>query len=393
MRLRVGIDGRPLQPGYREHQGRGIGTYAVELVRALARQPEIELVPYFDPRFPVPAERLPGAVRPALLPGLPALRIGERLRTQLVVPWALPRRAVDVFHFPAHSDAPLALPPRAVVTVHDLILELRRDLYGWRRPLRYALARGVERAVIRRAGTIVTDSQTSKDDIVRRLGIDPGRIHVAWLGVGRRFRPATPDATLALRARLGLPERFALYLGGGDARKNLEGLLEALARLRARAAAAPPLVLAGPISREPGFPALMAQAARLGLRDAVRSLGYVEEADLPILLGAATLFVFPSLYEGFGLPPLEAMACGTPVVSSDGGSLKEVLGDAAWVVPAGDAAALAAGMERVLGDAGLRAALRERGRARAARFTWEATAEATCAAYRDAARRAGRRAA
>lgn len=387
-RLRVGIDGRPLQGGYKGHVGRGIGLYAVELVRALGALDDVRLALFFDPRFPVPEDRLPAGAERRFFPPLPApVRIHERLATQVVAPFAR-RSGIDVFHFPSHMDAPWWVPRRTVATVHDMILELMPEAYGRGRRLAFGAARALERWVISRAEVLITDSETSKGDIVRLLGTDPARIHVAPLGVGPRFRPPAPEAVAALRARLGLPSRFALYLGGADARKNVGGLLQAFARARERAPEVG-LVLAGPLSGDPSFPALLAQAEALGIRGALQVVGFVEDADLPTLLGAAEVFVFPSLYEGFGLPPIEAMACGAPVVSTTGGSLAEVLGQAACLVPPGNVEALAAGIEDVLGDEGTRRRLRERGLTRAAEFSWEITALRTCEAYRHALARAG----
>jgi len=379
--MRVGIDGRPLQTGYRHHVGRGIGLYAVELVRALAERSELRLVIFLDPRFPTPEERIPAGAERRFFPRAPgAIPIHERLVTQLVVPF-VQRGDLDLFHFPSHMDAPVLMRGPMVVTVHDMILELMGDRYGRGRRVQYYAARTLERGVIARARAIVTDSVHSKLDIASLLHLEPERIHVAPLGVGPRFQPATDEEGARLRARLGLPPRFALYLGGCDARKNLVGLFEAFARLDASLRAATPLALAGPLANEPEFPGLLERANALGVRASLKVLGYVEDADLPTLLSAATVFVFPSLYEGFGLPPLEAMACGTPVVSSDGGSLGEVLGDGAQVVPAGDVVAFADALQRVLDDEALREQLRQRGKAQAAKFTWEVTARETSDAY------------
>jgi alpha-1,3-rhamnosyl/mannosyltransferase len=278
------------------------------------------------------------------------------------------------------------MPMRCAVTVHDAILFVMQRVYERRKRLRYRIARALERAVARRAALVLTDSAASGDDIVRWLGVDRSRVRVAPLGVDRRFAPRPAAEVDAVRARLGLRRPYLLYLGGIDERKNVPRLLEAYAGLRAQRASTPDLVLAGPIEREAGFAELVARVSALGLDDAVRRVGYVDDAGLPALLSGAECFVFPSLYEGFGLPPLEAMACGTPVVATNGGSLGEVLGDAALTVPPDDAAALGRAMARVLDDAALREDLRRRGRERAAGFTWEATARATRAAWEQAIR-------
>ena len=380
--MRVGVDGRALQPGFKEHAGRGIGLYAAELVRALARLGGAEYVLYFDPRLPVAEEMVPPGVGRAWYPRSPVpLPEPDHSSTQLLVPLALRRAPVDVFHFLAHVDAPALLPRRAVVTVHDLILFVLRDLYAPGKPLRYRLGRALDRRVLRRARLVLTDSAASRDDILRLFGLAPGRVRVAPLGVSARFRPQPAEAVAAVRARFRLERPFLLYVGGMDPRKDVPRLVEAWARLRARRDGIPDLALAGAIERDPRFPALLEQARRLGAAGSLRVLGFVPDDDLPALLAAAEAFVFPSLYEGFGLPPLEAMACGTPVLCSDGGALPETVGEAAALLAPRDPAAWAHEVGALLADGQRRAALARAGLARAREFTWERTAAATLAVY------------
>jgi glycosyltransferase involved in cell wall biosynthesis len=208
--------------------------------------------------------------------------------------------------------------------------------------------------------------------------------------VSDRFRPVPPDEARQVAGRLGLDGPFILSVGARQARKNVPRLLEAFTALRARGSRHR-LALAGPTLWSD--PTLSAALARHGLGDAVVALGYVDEQDLPALYSAADLFVLPSLLEGFGLPVLEAMACGTPVVCSNTSSLPEVAGDAALLVDPLDIGEIADAMARVLADAALAAELRRRGLERAARFSWQRTARATVAVYRDVASRTGAQAA
>ena len=387
--LRVGVDGRPLQPGFKEHFGRGIGLYAAELVRGLARAPEVELTLFHDPRLPASAESALPGVRarryPKLWPAHP------HAGTQMAVPFGMRSAPLDVFHFLAHGDAPVLLAGNAVVTVHDLILETMGTLYAGQRPLVYAFMRWLERSAVTRAPFVLADSARSRDDITRLFGVPHDRIHVVHLGLHPRFRPPGREAIEAIRARLALARDFVLYLGGIDARKNVPLLLGAFQTARRRGAENLDLVLAGPIQQHPDFEGLMAHARRLGYGDELRLPGYLADDELPALLGAARVFAFPSLYEGFGLPPLEAMACGTPVVASRGGALEDVVGDAVLRVADGDEDAFAAALLRVLGDEALRSELRERGLRQAAGFTWEHTARATVEGYRMAIARRERR--
>jgi glycosyltransferase involved in cell wall biosynthesis len=296
-----------------------------------------------------------------------------------------PSRAVscEVSHVPYWGSALIPSMP-TVVTVHDVIPLLFPE-YASSLPAR-AYVRLVS-ASARRATSVITDSQASAHDIERLLGIRRERIHTIHLSADPRFRPAAPEEIAGLRARLELPADFVLYLGGFDIRKRVSTLV------RAFASVAPDfpdvsLVIAG---RLPDTDTRFAPDPRVtvreaGLVDRVRFLGRVEEADKPALYSAAMLMVFPSAYEGFGLPPLEAMACGCPVIVSNASSLPEVAGDAALVVDTSTKDALASEMVRLLGSAGARGDLSARGLAQAARFSWAETARKTAQVYEEASK-------
>jgi len=275
-----------------------------------------------------------------------------------------------------------------VVTVHDLILEVMARDYDPRGALPFRIARALERSAVTHARSVVTDSAVTRDDVVLRYRVPGERVHVAHLGLHSRFtRPADPVIAATL-GQLELRRPYVLYLGGIDARKDVPALLAAWAQAR-QVTEPMDLVIAGRVREARGFAALLDRARELGVEPTLRFPGHVPDEDLPALHAGARVFAFPSRYEGFGFPPLEAMACGAPVLSSGGGSLREVLGDAALVTPPGDTAAFTAGLARLLGDETLRRELAARGPAHARRFTWERTAEATVAAYRDAARAGG----
>jgi alpha-1,3-rhamnosyl/mannosyltransferase len=233
------------------------------------------------------------------------------------------------------------------------------------------------RRSVRSARVVVTASQAAREDVLRVLGASAERAVVIPHGVDRRFVPQPEAAIAAVRERFGLPAAYVLHVSSGKPHKNVARLLDAW-RVVAGSGSARGAVLA-----VAGGDAT-AQGAAFGPDPTVRFLGPIREDDLPGLYAGARLFVFPSLLEGFGLPVLEAMACGAPVVCSNASSLPEVAGDAAVLCDPNDTAALAAAVARVLADPDVRADLRQRGLARAVRFTWEEAARRFAQVYRDA---------
>jgi glycosyltransferase involved in cell wall biosynthesis len=242
-------------------------------------------------------------------------------------------------------------------------------------------------AAARKAEAIITVSQASKRDIVRCLHIPPERVYVTYEAAGEAFQPVKDEAQLvAIRPEYALPERYLLYLGGFDRRKNLSTLLRAFALLVNRQQQAR-LVIAGrlPGRESPLFPDPRRLVREVGIEEKVIFTGWVPEEDKPALLSGATAFVFPSLYEGFGLPAAEALACGTPVIASNRSSLPEVVGEGGILVEPTDAEALAEAMEVLLVDDVLRAELQHRALTQAAKFSWKQTALETLAVYRKVA--------
>ncbi|MCL4535051.1 MAG: glycosyltransferase family 4 protein [Bacteroidetes bacterium] len=348
----------------------GSGQYVRHILQAFAAQaPDEEFVllgPASGPLGPNQRAHVLGARGDA----------GKVWLEQAGVPLAAWREKVQLIHYP-YFAAPLVSPVPVVVTVHDLI-PLMPDYRGPAKVRAYTrlAVEGTRRAVM-----VLTDSDASRRDIVERLGVLPERVRVVYLGVEACYRPEHDPALAAgVRRKYNLRRDFVLYLGGLDARKNVPALLRAFARARDQLCDPPELVIAGPRPEATDLPAL---AQRLELAASVRFLGAVEETEKPILYGVARLFVFPSFYEGFGLPPLEAMACGTPVVCSNASSLPEVIGDAGLLVDPADEDALAEAMCRALEDRALAARLRSAGPARAAQFTWERTGRETLAVYRE----------
>jgi glycosyltransferase involved in cell wall biosynthesis len=249
--------------------------------------------------------------------------------------------------------------------------------------LRAFLEKAVPNAVAR-AHRVLADSEHTRRDLEELLSVPPAKISVVTPAVERRFRQITDAAQLAeVRGKYHLPPCYILGVGTLEPRKNFARLITAFGRFKRTTGQPHKLVIAG----KPGwlYDAIYEQIRREGLSAEVILPGFVADADLPAMYSLAELLAFPSLYEGFGIPPLEAMACGTPVITSDNSSLPEAVGDAARMVNAEDAEELAETLAQVVGDAAERAAMIARGYAQAARFTWRRSAEALMAAYQVAA--------
>ncbi len=364
------------------HQKAGLASYARELATQLVameagiswsafhydRQPPASLPPPLDA---LPCRVIPwGAYRWRLTTAL-----GHFLEPSMDRFF----RGVDLFHATEHL-LPRFSAIRTVFTLHDLIFLFHPETH---KPMnRWFLTLMMPR-FLRAADAVIAVSECTKRDAVRAYGIPEEKITVIYEGVSPRFRPADPAAIAAVRQKYGLPEHFILYVGTIEPRKNLTALLEAFANLQS-AIGNLHLVFVG--KKGWLYEGFFRRLRELGLEERVHFTGYVPDEDLPVLYSAADLFVFPSLYEGFGLPVLEAMACGVPVVCSNTSSLPEVAGDAALLVDPTDVRALAAAMERALTDQALRATLRARGLERARRFTWEEAARRTLEVYRQVSR-------
>ena len=310
------------------------------------------------------------------LPGVrPAYALIHEARERLT----RPAIAGDLYHDPNHLLRPMGCP--GVVTMHDLSVLHFPQFHP---PERVRAMGGAMRGAARRADRIITGTAFIGRDIAATLGVAAERVRVVPYGVGAEFRPLGA-AALPVLAEYGLQEGgYVLAVGTREPRKNLERLLGAFLSLPERLRAAFPLMLVGP----PGWRATRIEE-RLELAERqgqVRRLGYVPDAHRAPLYSGAACFAYPSLYEGFGLPPLEAAACGVPVLTSMSSPMEEVLGDAAVLVDPLDVDAIAAGLVRILGDPAEAARAREAGPARAARFGWDASVAGTIAVYREVAR-------
>jgi glycosyltransferase involved in cell wall biosynthesis len=388
--LHIGIDASRIAVAART----GTEHYTYELLAALAQHDRVS-------RYTLYCNQLPAAL-PPLGPNFALRHIPfPRLWTHVRLSAELALHPPDVLFVPAHV-LPLGAPlrrTRTVVTIHDMgylhFPEAHTPMH--RRYLRLSTLWSA-----RAADRVIAISAATHDDLVRYTGVRPDKIAVIHHGVSERFRPVVDrDVMQATQRRYGITAPYFCYIGTLQPRKNLVRLIEAFAQFDERRktkdersmiathigepssfvlrpsseTSALRLVIAG----KKGWltEAIERRADEVGVADRVSFIGYLPDDDVPALLSGALGFVFPSLYEGFGMPVLEAMACGAPVLASDSSSLPEVAGDAALLVDPTDVGAIAAGLARLANDASLRADLRARGLARAAQFTWERCAVQT----------------
>lgn len=377
--MRIGIDYTAAV-----RQSAGIGRYTRNLIRALAELDTENRYTLFvaggwrdgDGLGPWPSNF---RVRSVPLSDRWMHILWQRLRLPIQIQAVT--GPLDLFHSPDFVLPPVGRTP-AILTVHDLSFLRVPECYvpAFRKYLEGAVSRSVRRAEI-----ILADSESTRRDLLELLAVEPSRVAVLYPGVELRFR-AVRDAELLdrVRMRYGLPGLFVLGLSTLQPRKNFRGLVEGFCRL-VRERSSPDefkdlqLVIVG----EKGwmYEDTYAAVAQDGLEDRVHFAGFVEDVDLPAVYSLAAAFAFPTFYEGFGLPALEAMACGTPVVAADNSSLPEVVGDAGLLVDAGDPDALAGALAQLLTDEGLRANLRTAGPRQARLFTWEAAARQLLGVY------------
>lgn len=387
--MRIGIDALLLHGNYSgvEHSIRDLVTALLDLDTGN------EYVAYVPADADVSAlagdrlcvRRMPIAGRHRLL------RI---LWQQTALPRRIRRDGIDVFHGPGYV-LPLRCPVPAVVTMYDVVALIRPDLASRSNVIHY---KRVLPATARIARRIIVPSERTKHDVVTALGVEDATVCVAPLGVRKLYQPITDERTLAsLRRRYELPERFFLFVGNVEPKKNLAGIAHAFAQYVTDGGPPAELIIAGAMG---WAPARFVERLDVGeARKHVRYIGYIPDGDLPGLYSLAAALLFTSLYEGFGLPPLEAMACGTPAIVSDRGALPEVVGDAAPVVhlnevssdvgPAGIAEEMPQIMRRIVEDDAYRNRLATAGLERARRFTWPRHAESVLRVYNDVAQEAG----
>ncbi len=375
--MNIGIDARWIYP-----QISGVGRVTEKLIRYLGEidQENRYLIFFFQPelkeKYEKSWEKYPN-LELVLVPW-PLFSPADQIR----MPAFLRKQGVDVFHSTNYLVPLLGRGLKMVSTIHDLIPLKFPHFTPRAKKTRYNfLFRMLLRRCARKADRVIAVSRHTRDDLVKYLGLEEEKIAVVYNGVAEKYRPRKREEVLArLPEKVDRERPYALYVGRFDPYKNAVGLVREFKRFLDRSRPEANLVLAG--HYDPRYPQVFEEVEKLGLASRVIFLDQLGEEDLIYLYRGARVLVLPSFYEGFGLPPLEAMACGTPVICSNRGSLPEVVGEAAIVIDPGEEGSIARALEKIWTDDRLAAELREKGLARAGNFTWKKTAEETLAVYR-----------
>ena len=368
--MRIGLDATALPP-----KPVGAGRYIVRLVRSLAAlNTENELVIFVqDNRRPLIDSPSIENIRWVETPEIsPARRL---LWEQTALPRLARQAGIDLLHSP-HYTRPLDLPCASVVTFHDMTFFLYPELHTRAKRLFFPW---MMRMSAHRAEAIIANSESTRRDAMQILHIPADKIFTVTLGIGEEFRRITDLGLLEdCRQRYDLPQDFFLYVGLVEPRKNLPLLLSAYARL-AQVEDPPPLVVVGRIGWM--VEDVFRQIESLQLKNRVKFTGYIPDQDLPLVYNLAQILLYPSRYEGFGFPPLEAMACGTPVITTAVSAMQDQVGEAGLLVPPQDETALFEAMRRLMHDRPLRDDLSNHGRQQAKLYTWDQTALKTLQVY------------
>ncbi len=358
----------------------GISRYAINLVNHLLEvDPDTEYILLGDKtilRQHTDFSAFPNTTMTFINP--PLLSVNDFLLT----PQSVKGLGIDIYHVPHYLCSPFRGAYKKILTVYDLIpflfpeaLSKSRALWRWFYKTIYPT-----RTILRSADIIITTSENTKYDIIRLLHIPPEHIRVVWSGIENRFNP-NYQVTSAFFNTYNLPQRFLLYVGRQDPYKGIPDLVRAYALLPEPLQQQYKVVIAG--KTDPRYIGeVHTLVEQLQLQSQFRFLDYIPDKDLPLLYSAATLLTHPSLYEGFGLPPLEAIACGTPVVYADTSSLSELIGEAGFAVSPASPASLAGGMRQLLQDESLRHSFSQKGIMHVKRYSWQNVAREVVNIYR-----------
>ena len=374
--MRIGLDGLPLT-----QLKTGVGTYTFELAQALAAHAPDDDFQLVSPKpFDLSGDGVPRPPNLSLVYSKPNLL--ERRWWSLGMPSYIRRNSIDLFHG-TNFEVPLRGNCPAIVTIHDLSLLLHSSTHEPR-----AVLRGRVRLprMARRATLVITDSEAVRQEVCEHLRVAPEKVFAIPLAPRTEFAPMSPDATGEVRKRLGVEEEFVLFAGTMEPRKNLLTLIRAFEEVLRSSELRPQLVVVGKVGWKQTD--VLQNLERVFFRDRIKLTDYVSDADLCALYSSCRAFVYPSIYEGFGLPPLEAMACGAPVIAT---AVPSVMTSGARVISATDVAGFARNIVELLSDELARESVSAAGLKHAAKFSWEQTAMLTREVYNEALTRSALR--
>jgi glycosyltransferase involved in cell wall biosynthesis len=383
---RILIDARGLQEGFKTHKHRGIGHYASNLIDGLLEpNSSFEFIFLVENGLTVD-ERLRNHPCIFQTPQWFEPKATRMISEQWTLPRSIPFNSFDLTHFLAQGDGSMFSRYPSVISVMDTISISAKELYTPCQRLKHDIADSIVNRILKNSCRIIAISEHTKKDIMKYFAVSSEKIRVVPLAAEKRFfQKRTMSDLLRIRSHFELPKDFLLYVGGIDPRKNIKLIFEALKLLVAESPTKCPLLaFAGDIVHQREYPRLMKSLQTLGIEDRIRFLGYVPDEELPLLYQASTMFIYPSRYEGFGLPVLQAMAAGTPVITTKLSSIPEVAGDAALYIDPDKPIELAQAIKQIISDHAKRSSLAASGVKRAGTFSWERTVHETIDVYREA---------
>ncbi|MBT3349052.1 glycosyltransferase family 4 protein [bacterium] len=369
--VKIGIDARMFSDAFT-----GIGRYNFELTRRFfSKFPDVQWVLFLnEPQFS--QFDFPKNVRKICV-NAPHYSLAEQTHFLKI----LNREKCDLVHF-THFNVPILYRGKFVVTIHDTTISFfpGKKFSSWWRKIAYRIV--ISNAIFR-SKKVITVSKNTAADVEKLFRVSPKKITPIWNGIGNEFSPRSESEHFEIRKKFDLPEKFLLYTGVWREHKNLVGLLRAFARIKNEELKIKNLNLVITGKQDPNYPEVLETVKNLNLEKSVKFVGLVDFADLQKLYSAAAVYVFPSFYEGFGLPPLEAMAAGTPVAASNSSAIPEVCGDAALFFNPKNTEEMAAKISEILENPKLAADLVARGAERVKKFSWDFSADATLKIYRE----------
>jgi glycosyltransferase involved in cell wall biosynthesis len=378
------IDARALQEGFKAHKHRGIGYYAQRLIHELISSELANRLSFLQEKE-LTTDRL--ILDKNLLYHSSSIRVPQALNlilSQRTLSKAISTRKFSLVHYLSHFDASFLTPCPYIVSVMDTITLSAKELYSLPQQIKYNFLHKYINRIVHRSAMVIAISEHTKKDIEKYYGIPSKKISVVPLAVEERYSHHWSHSDkVNFRIKYGLPDTYILYVGGIDPRKNIEIIFNAMQAIIATGQTCPILAFAGRVADQREFPDMINTIRSLRIEHLIKFLGYVPDDDLPLLYHASAAFIYPSRYEGFGLPVLQAMAAGTPVITTKLSSIPEVAGDAALYIDPDDPMTLIQALQALQTNNELRSSLIDSGKKQSSLFSWKRTADETIEVYRE----------